>query len=56
MQLIFIVTTRVAKNLVFHKVRDMVQRGTMKLQYVSTEEQVADVMTKILSHVEFEHF
>jgi hypothetical protein len=34
----------------------MVQRGDIKLQYVGTNEQVADVLTKPLSHVKFEHF
>ena len=37
-------------------IRDMVQKGAIKLQYVSTDEQVADVLTKPLSRVEFEHF
>ena len=46
MQLIFIVTTRVAENPMFHKVWDMVQRGAVKLQYVPTEEQVVDVQEK----------
>ena len=40
----------------YHYIRDMVQRGAMKLQYVPTEEQVVDVLTKILSRVKFEHF
>jgi hypothetical protein len=40
----------------YHFIRDMVQRGALKLQYISTDEQVADVMTKPLSHVKFEHF
>ena len=40
----------------YHFIRDMVQRGTLKLQYISTDEQVVDVMTKPLSHVNFEHF
>jgi hypothetical protein len=39
-----------------HFIRDMVQRGALKLQYISTDEQVANVMTKPLSHVKFEHF
>ena len=43
MQLIFIVTTRVVENPMFHKVYDRVQRGAVKLQYVPTEEQVVDV-------------
>ena len=32
------------------------QKGDIKLQYVSTDEQVADVLTKPLSRVKFEHF
>jgi hypothetical protein len=34
----------------------MVQRGAIKLQYVSKDEQVSDVLTKPPSHVKFEHF
>jgi hypothetical protein len=34
----------------------MVQIGAIKLQYVSTDEQVVDVLTKSLSRVKFEHF
>jgi hypothetical protein len=30
----------------YHYIRDMVQRGVVKLQYVGTDEQVADVLTK----------
>jgi hypothetical protein len=33
-----------------------VQRGAIKLQYVSMDEHVVDVLTKPLSHVKFEHF
>ena len=40
----------------YHYIRDMVQRGAVKLQYVPKEEQVADVLTKPLSHVKFENF
>jgi hypothetical protein len=40
----------------YHFIRDMVQRGALKLQYISTDEQVADVFTKPLSRVKFEHF
>ena len=32
------------------------QKGAIKLQYVSTDEQVADVLTKPLSRVKFENF
>jgi hypothetical protein len=40
----------------YHYIHDMVQRGALKLQYVSIDEQVVDVLTKPLSHVKFEHF
>ena len=40
----------------YHYIRDMVQRGAIKLQYVSMDEQVADVLNKPLSHVKFEYF
>jgi hypothetical protein len=40
----------------YHFIRDMVQRGALKLQYISTDEQVDDVLTKPLSRVKFEHF
>ena len=35
---------------------DMVQRGAVKLQYVATDEQIADVLTKPLAKVKFEYF
>ena len=34
---------------------DMVQKGVLKLQYVSIDEQVVDVLTKTLSWVKFEY-
>jgi hypothetical protein len=40
----------------YHYIRNMVQRGALKLQYISTDEQVVDVLTKPLSHVKFEYF
>jgi hypothetical protein len=40
----------------YHYIRDMVQRGDVKLQYVGTNEQVVDVLTKPLSRVKFEYF
>ena len=40
----------------YHYICDMVQRGTIKLQYVSMDKQVADVLTKPLCRVKFEHF
>ena len=58
---------KMTENLVFHDrskhmeiryfyIRDMMQKGAIKLQYVSTDEQVVDVLTKPLSQVKFEHF
>jgi hypothetical protein len=43
-------------KILYHYIRDMVQRGALKLLYVSTDEQVVDVLTKPLSCVKFEHF
>jgi hypothetical protein len=40
----------------YHFICDMVQRGALKLQYISTDEQVVDVLTKLPSRVKFEHF
>ena len=34
----------------------MVQKAVIKLQYVSIDEQVTDVLTKPLSQVKFEYF
>ena len=35
---------------------DMVEKGVVKLQYVATDQQVVDVLTKPLSKVKFEYF
>ena len=40
----------------YHYIRDMVQRGAVKLQYVAMEEQIADVLTKPLARLKFEYF
>ena len=40
----------------YHYIRDMVQRGAVKLQCVAINEQIADVLTKPLSRVKFEYF
>ena len=34
----------------------MVQKGAIKLQYIRTEEQIADILTKPLSYGKFVHF
>ena len=40
----------------YHYIRDMVQRGVVKLQYVVTNDQIANVLTKLLAIVNFKHF
>ena len=40
----------------YHYIRDMVQRGAVKLQYVVMEEQIDNVLTKPLAKVKFEYF
>ena len=58
---------KMTENLVFHDkskhieiqyfyIRDMVQKGAIKLQYVSTNEKVVVVLTRPLSRVKFEYF
>jgi hypothetical protein len=37
-------------------IRDMVQRGAVRLQFMTTEDQVVDVFTKPLSKTKFEYF
>jgi hypothetical protein len=40
----------------YHYIHDLVQKGVVKLQYVGIDYKVADVLTKPLSHVNFEYF
>ena len=40
----------------YHYIRDMVQRGAVKLHYVATEEHIADVLTKPLARMKFKYF
>ena len=40
----------------YHYIKDMVQRGAVKLPYVVTDEQIADVLMKPLARVKFEYF
>ena len=40
----------------YHYIRDMVQRGVVKLQYVTTDEHIADLLTKPFDRVKFEYF
>ena len=40
----------------YHYIWDMVHKGAINLNYVSTKEQVANVLTKPLSHVNIEYF
>eukprot|EP01018_Ginkgo_biloba_P008425 Gb_40419 [translate_table: standard] len=58
---------KLSKNLVFHDrskhieiryhfIRDCVQRGAVELQYISTDEQVANILTKALVKGKFIFF
>ena len=40
----------------YHYIKDMVQRGAVKLLYVATEEQIVDVLMKPLARLKFEYF
>ena len=40
----------------YHYIRDMVQRGAVKLQYATMDEHIADVLNKPLFRVKFEYF
>ena len=40
----------------YHFIRDLVQRGTLKLQYIRTDEQIADILTKPLITTKFVYF
>jgi hypothetical protein len=37
----------------YHYIRDLVQRKTVKLQYIATSEKVADILTKPLTSRQF---
>ena len=40
----------------YHYIRDMVQRGVVKLQYVAMDDHKADALTNPLARVKFEYF
>ena len=40
----------------YHYIRDMVQRGAVKPQYVAIDDQINDLLTKPLARVKFEYF
>ena len=40
----------------YHYIRDMVHKGVVKLQYVVTEERIANVLTNPLARMKFEYF
>jgi len=40
----------------YHYIQDMVQRGTIRLQYISTDDQTANILTKPLSRAKFVYF
>jgi hypothetical protein len=40
----------------YHYIMDILQKGAVKIEYVATDEQVADVLKKSLSKMKFEYF
>ena len=40
----------------YHYIKDMVQRKTVHVQYLSTHEQIVDIFTKPLAKIKFECF
>jgi len=40
----------------YHYIRDMIEKGAVKLQYVAIEEQTADIFTKPLARTKLEYF
>ena len=40
----------------YHFIRDLVQRGALKLQYIHTDEQIVDILTKPLTASKFMYF
>ena len=40
----------------YHFIRDLVQRGTLKLQYIRIDEQIVDIPTKPLTTSKFVYF
>ena len=43
-------------ELKYHFIRDLVQRGTLKLQYICIDEQIVDILTKPLTVTKFVYF
>jgi len=39
-----------------HFIQDMVEKGVVELRYISTDEQITDIITKPLSRVKYEYF
>ena len=40
----------------YHYLRDMVKKGAIRLQYIPTDDKIADVFTKPLSMMKFVYF
>ena len=40
----------------YHYIKDMVQRGAVKLQYIMIDDQIFDVLLNPLDRVKFEYF
>ena len=42
--------------IIYHFIRDWVQKGDVKLEYISTDEQTANILTKSLARVKHVFF
>ena len=43
-------------KMMYHFIRDLVQRGALKLQYIRTDEHIVDILTKPLTTSKFVYF
>ena len=43
-------------EIIYHFIRDYVQRGAVELQYISTDKQIADILSKSLGRGKHIHF
>ena len=49
-------TSMVLNTTEVEHIHDMVEKGAVRLQYIATNEKVANVLTKLLSKVKFVNF
>ena len=51
-----VLKSTIKNRVLTYYIKDMVQRGVVKLQYVARDEHIADVFKKPLARVKFEYF